>query len=75
MRPGITFWDVNVSFNHEPSYYSISRGDGRVITRECLVTKSSGRRSIAWPLDGLAEMSAEEILSDDLYRAYQGVFW
>ena len=30
-RPGLTFWDVNISFNYETSYYSMSRGDGGVV--------------------------------------------
>ena len=74
-RPSLTLWNVNVSFNNEPPYYLMSRSDNGVVTREYLVTKLSERRSSAWSLDGQVEVSAERILLDDPYRAYQGVSW
>ena len=53
----------------------MSRGDGGIVAKECLVTKPSEKKSSAWPLDGPVGVSAEKILSDDPYRAYQEVFW
>ena len=67
----MTLWDINVSFNHEPLYYSMSKGDDGVVTRECLVIKPSRRRSSALTLDSPAGEFAEKILMDNLYRAYQ----
>ena len=60
----ISVWTISL-------YYLMSRGEGKVVTRECLVTTPSRRRSSVWPLDGPAAMSAEGIQTDDLYRAYQ----
>ena len=53
----------------------MSKGDGRVVIRKCLVTKFIGRRSSARPLNGPVGMFAEEILSNDPYKAYQKVSW
>ena len=53
----------------------MSRGEGEVVTRKCLVTKPSERKSSAWPLDGLAGVFAKKVQMDDPYKAYQGVFW
>ena len=72
MRSGQTLQDVNISFNHFP-YYSMNRGEGGVVTKECLVTKPSGRKSSAWPRDSPAGVSVEGIQIDDLYRADQRV--
>ena len=53
----------------------MSRSDGKVVTKECLVTKPSRRKFSTWLLDNLVKVSVEAILMDDLYMAYQGVFW
>ena len=42
---GLTLQDVNISFNYVPLYYLISRGDGGIVARGCLVTKPGGRKS------------------------------
>ena len=53
----------------------MSRGEGEVVTKVCLITKLSRRKSSAWPLDGPTGVSAEGIQIDDLYKAYQEVSW
>ena len=53
----------------------MSSGEGEVVSRGCLVTKPSERKSNTQSLDGPAEVSAEKIQMDDPYRAYQSVSW
>ena len=53
----------------------MSRDEGKVVTKECLVTKPNERKSSAWLLSGPAGVSAERIQMDDLYKAYQGMSW
>ena len=48
----------------------MSRGDGGVVTKGCLVMKPSRRRSSVWSLDSLAGMFVEWILTNDPYKAY-----
>ena len=66
---------ISTSASTISPYYSMSRGEDKVVTRECLVTKLSRRRSSAWPLDGPARLSAKEIQMHDLYKAYQEISW
>ena len=48
----------------------MNRGKDGVITKGCLLTKPSRRRSGVCLPDGLAELSIEGIMIDDPYKAY-----
>ena len=43
-QTGLTLWDMNIKFNYDLPYYSMSRSDNGVVTKRCLITKPNRRR-------------------------------
>ena len=43
-RSALIIWDINISFNYDPPYYLMNRGDGGIVIKRYLVTKFSGKK-------------------------------